>query len=934
MYTVFSLTGELIFMRIDVLNENRISIESVNKNEKSSINGKSLNDIVTGDNKTMTMTSTDISKGGIFGIGDSENSFDDIMEKAEMLKNSFDALQDKMETGNAVNLDEEELDINNTEIDKIVTVAERIRIKLAVNCDDYSLLTGISAEDIKSAMGEYAATYKESASMSDSAKTFLVKNELEPTIENVYKAIHSGAAYNNSNILSDAEWNEIKPQAEKIIKNAGLENDEKHLLRSRYMIENGIALTEKNLQYYDILDKLEVPSDEEIVDRISATIIEGRKPGQTKVTGESLPFEEAVMAQQVVRAAKNTHIMALSKEDIRTIDALADIENKNIEYMPDNTDIQYLRTYRQIQEIRLMMTIEAARTIENSGVSINTTELAELVDSLKNYEAGALTKSPDAGGETVTLNEVSEVNEILLAMEELKTAPAAVLGIVAEEKVVSPKILLENRYVKAGEAYEALSTEVRADLGDSVFKAVKASTDDILSDLGYEDNEENRRAIRILAYNKMEMTEKNIDIIKDLDISVNTLFKKMTPEKTLKMIREGVDLMSKDVRELTDYFNKMPDEREVEKYSEFLYRLQKNNAITDEEREKFIACYSLINKFEKDGMNAVGSLYLQGLDFNMGNLLTAYMTRKTGGIDKSSDVNDGFAKIEDKVSYYRHLFAEIREKVMPEALSEISNIDELSIESFTENIEKIQTGEPDDITLSNLKAAVYSEQEVIKMLAEYDIPATPNYIAEIKKLLRTPEDFFDKGKEYKLAQKVTDKKKLVEEYDNLAKEAESELKNALYEKKEYLDINSLKQISTGMNLVSHMAKKNNFFIPCEQNGKEIIINLKIVEENEESGKFQISFEDNVYGKISIEGKVSRTGLFLQIISDNDEGVSKISAQKELLKELAGKEGYENIKISVNKSDEIPYIHPADKMDISTEKLFRTAQIFITHFANL
>ena len=49
---------------------------------------------------------------------------------------------------------------------------------------------------------------------------------------------------------------------------------------------------------------------------------------------------------------------------------------------------------------------------------------------------------------------------------------------------------------------------------------------------------------------------------------------------------------------------------------------------------------------------------------------------------------------------------------------------------------------------------------------------------QIKKLLRTPEDFFDKGKEYKLAQKVTDKKKLVEEYDNLAKEAESELKNS------------------------------------------------------------------------------------------------------------------------------------------------------------
>ena len=921
-------------MRIDGLNDNRINVEAVNKNENRTLNGNSLKEAVVSDNKTVTMTSADISKGGVFGIGEGEDSFDDIKEKAELLKNSFEALKDKMETGGVVDMNEEELDVNNTEVDKIVTVAERIRIKLALYCDDYSIEgTGISIDDIKATMGEYVATYKAAATMSDSAKSYLVKNELEPTIENIYKAIHSGAVDNNANTLTDAEWNEIKPQAERIIKEAGLEINEEHFSRSRYMIENGIDLTVNNLQYYDILDGLELSSDDEAADRIAATITEGKKSGQTKVTGESLPFEEAAMAIQVIMSAKEGHIMALSKEDVRTTDALFDIESKNISYIPDKTDIEYLKTYRQIQEIRLMMTIDAGRAIENSGVSINTTELSELVDRLRSYEADMLSATLPEGEEKVTVTEVNEINEVFLAMEELKTAPAAVLGMASKEDIVSPQVLLTKRFVSAGEAYEALSTEVRTDLGDSVFKAVKAITDSILSELGYEDNEENRRAVRILAYNEMEMSKNNIDVIKDLDISVNTLFKKMTPEKTLKMIRDGVNPLTSDIRELTDYFNDMPEEMAVEKYSEFLYKLQKNSSITEDEREKYIAIYSLINKFEKDGMNAVGSLYVQGLEFNMGNLLTAYMTRKSGGVDVVSDVTDGMAEIKDKASYYKHLFAGVREKVMPEVLSSIDNIDEFTMEDFVSEVQKSEKYEPDDIMLENLKNAVFSEDDVIKMIAEYDIPSTPNYITEVKKLLKEPEKIFDSEKEYEYYDKISDKNSLVEEYEINADEAKNELRNALFEKDEYLDINSLKQINLGMNLVSHLAKRNNFYIPCRQDGKEMVINLKIVEESDESGKFQITFENEKYGRVSIEGKVSTSGIHVQILSDSDEAVSEIRLETNALETLAKNEGYEKINIFVNKSDERPSIHPVSKSDVSTEKIFKTTKIFVTHFAN-
>ena len=376
-------------------------------------------------------------------------------------------------------------------------------------------------EDIKAVTGN-AATYKAAALMSDSEKAYLVKNKLEPTIENVYHAIHSGAKDNTGNLLTDDAWNEILPQVENIIKDAGLDVNEDTLSLSRYMIDNEIPLDKENLQYFDMLNKLETPDDKTVTERIAAAVIEGKSPEKTKVTGEKQPFENTVRAIAVLAQADMYNIMALAKEDVRTIDVLAGIEADDKVIEPDFGNQAFAKTYRMIQETRLMMTIEAGRVLENNGISVNTTELSELVENLKKYEAAAMTENTDT---EVSVEEVDRVNDILLAMEQLKTAPAAVLGEVKDEERVTPELLSvrNDRSMTAAKEYETLSTEVRTDLGDNINKAIKASTDDILSGMGYENNEENRRAVRILAYNNLEMTEENIDRIKDLDKSVNLL---------------------------------------------------------------------------------------------------------------------------------------------------------------------------------------------------------------------------------------------------------------------------------------------------------------------------------------------------------------------------------------------------------------------------
>ena len=182
-----------------------------------------------------------------------------------------------------------------------------------------------------------------------------------------------------------------------------------------------------------------------------------------------------------------------------------------------------------------------------------------------------------------------------------------------------------------------------------------------------------------------------------------------------------------------------------------------------------------------------------------------------------------------------------------------------------------------------------------------------------------------------LADNTDDKDKLLQEYETISRKAHEEIMNSLYENQDRLDIRSLKQINTSMKLLNGLAKKNNFFFPCRQDGKEILVNLKVVESGSDKGSFQISFNGEKYGKISIEGKINQNSLNVNILSDNSEALGNIQKKTEMLEEKLA--DFNNVNITTGKSDEIPEIQAKINENVSTEKLFKTAKIFILEFAN-
>ena len=64
------------------------------------------------------------------------------------------------------------------------------------------------------------------------------------------------------------------------------------------------------------------------------------------------------------------------------------------------------------------------------------------------------------------------------------------------------------------------------------------------------------------------------------------------------MIREGVNPLAMPVEELSDYLKEQetPGE-EMDSYSKFLYKLERQNEITQEERSAYIGIYRLVQNY-------------------------------------------------------------------------------------------------------------------------------------------------------------------------------------------------------------------------------------------------------------------------------------------------------------------------------------------------
>ncbi len=572
----------------------------------------------------------------------------------------------------------------------------------------------------------------------------------------------------------------------------------------------------------------------------------------------------------------------------------------------------------QLEEIRLHMTVETNLKLLRSGFSIDTAPIEETIEALKQAEQ-ELAKQyfPKEQNPEIPYNTYKEAQSVI---RELPHLPLATVGDWLD-KIQESTLkdfheagkALAGAYEKAGERYETLQTAPRADMGDHIRKAF-ANLDQILSQNSYEVTEENRKALRVLSYNHMDISEENMERVKQALETVERVVHRMTPAATLKMIRDGVNPLEETLPDLEQYFEKLPQEysQTAEKYSRFLYRLEHSGELTAEEKDAFIGCYRLVHQVEKTDGAAVGALLNFGGELNFKNLLSAVRSGKFKGLDM---------KIDDAVG----------------ALNE----DTVMKFSISEQIERAYNHEEANRYRELYRDVAQAQKEVFDSLERTGLEQTPQNVFATQELEINLQEFFvkqnrmgraEKDKDKDIWKKLEKKDAFIQEYSEYVQDVLAETEEAtISETDNTLDVRNMQLLHKQMHIMQKLAPAQEYYFPMEIGGEVTGIHLRISEEEELKGLVQITLESPKLGKISGALQVQDERVEGYFVGNEEEAVMNLRKSSDIVSKSLGEEWkFCEVEFIYSKSNHIPmdWTRKSTGTQVSNDSLYRLSKNFL------
>ena len=703
----------------------------------------------------------------------------------------------------------------------------------------------------------------------DMTAYYLIENKLEPSIDNFYLAEHAtsgrrsgqGSYYVEGGYLNkigeDSSYDDLATSISEVIQEAGYDADDENMQdTARKLLKDGLALTPDNLLRIVQIDSLSFPlSKEQIIESATAAIADGKKG-----TMGSLLENESLVKKAVS-----------------------------------------LKKSLFLEETRFEMSAEVNLRLLRSGIRIDTSYVEKAVEDLKAAnEQIAKVLFPERDDATQLYELYKKTNDEVC---EIKESPAAVVGALIKEfksatleDIFNKASRLKVSCEKAQIAYESVGTQVRSDLGDNIKKAFR-NVDELLNNMDMEANDDNRRAIRILAYNHAEVTRQSVELVKSWDSKLVSTLDKLKGAAVLDMIREGRNPLSMTLDELGGYLDEKDSEHEgqSEKYSRFLYKLEKSGQISDKEKESYIGIFRLFENLKATDHAAIGMVLSTGSEMTIGNLLTANRTigRSKKGMDFIVDDNFGGlqgqirsskaidVQIETAFRYYSGKADSAYENISPEKMAAFEKagnaIEDTLLPEFAKVMEEegdkslekeLNLRELEDIrnTLSD-NLAKESSQELeragIRVTAG-NLEAMEDIIASRQRRNidsiwnRLREKIKDKEKnlfedvldieDTDIDEKLDDLKEL-DKYKNTINDLKEGIETAINKTDTYIDIKALKLLHKDLAIAGAMADKGSYEIPIDTGSGEVSLHLSFRTREDEAPRIEASIETENYGTI-------------------------------------------------------------------------------------
>ena len=748
----------------------------------------------------------------------------------------------------------------------------------------------------------------------------------------------------------------MKQQIEAVISESGMDVNEQNMADGRWLIENGIPLTAENLEKLSTLQQLQLPLGEEEIVAVSAEAIsDGIRPQDvvlsrndfkdqaqdaldviTNVTDEELAY--------VVNSGEPLTIENLKKaaDEIKNKDTKVSAASDKTAYTKSGLDL--LTARRQLEETRLKMTSEANLSLLKKGISIDTMELSQLVEELKTQENEYYSRLLSGDGIAPKEADVALFRNVMDTSEALKAMPAYALGIHPVDETTLQSLYedgaaLKDTFEKAGERYETMMTAPRQDMGDSISKAFR-NVDDILKDLGLETSYGNQRAVRILAYNQMELTPENIAEMKAADEEVQRAFDHLKPAVVCTMIKEGMNPLDMSFEEINTVSEQIQEEQgitEEEKFSKYLYKLEQNKEISEEERSAYIGVYRLIRQVEKTDGAAIGALLQQGGDITLRGLLTQIRSAKHGAMDYQ--VDDDFGGVQTKEgagisiteqiegAYQKNKLSDVKDGLVPEKIAPFMEDEKwlsMTPEELADAMKEVEQKEETEAAyrkeqVQELSQAAAAPQEVYEWLEQLDMPATVNRVLAAADYMNNRNQVFNrlfkmadrsenlseeleniKEKIFSdFAEAVKTPKEMAEAQRKLADTAENVMKTMMMSEDNLtsLDLQELKMMHTQIALGSAAAKKEEYAVPVLVQGETCNVSLKIVRGEEKKGLVDVVFETDRLGRVAAQLRAGKEKISGYIAAESKETTALFESHAKEWENLFAQEPGQEVSIS-------------------------------------
>ena len=533
------------------------------------------------------------------------------------------------------------------------------------------------------------------------AAAYVAKQAAQQTISKPQQSAEQSVHASGENGNADSG---MQAQLAHVIMQAGFVVDETSMAGANLLLANDIPVTTDSVRAYMQMqtqigkDIGELPTAGQ-AEKLPTQELETRA-AKLRQDAASITAEDVAQAVHTERPLTIAAMVAAQYDGVRdgqSVGAYDETADKSIQLQDSRiagTDIQNqtlreVTALRQLEEIRLSMTQSVAVRMLSVDINIDTRELAQVVAKLRNAEEQLMQEMFAKQGVAPTEENKAIYQQMQADLQTIGAAPAARLGVLAGTDAPQSvtvhgfaKLVQEENQIggQAGDmqrrmsdnnvpdgmadittqtirrsadfaamerGYEALGTAPRADMGDSIRKAF-LNIEDILTDMDLPVDEEHTRAVQILGYNRMEITEENIAQIIEHDRAVNDMLAACHPNAVLSMIRDGINPLDMTVDELNQTLrdkNYKAGVKETDDFATYLRDVEKRGQISSEERAGYIGLYRVFKQLEKSGDREAGYLFANNSRLTVRNLITAMRSRKAAGME--AVVDDSFGMLAD-----------------------------------------------------------------------------------------------------------------------------------------------------------------------------------------------------------------------------------------------------------------------------------------------